>query len=258
MLRLIDDQIRRFVEFLDAEGIRDNALLVFVADHGDFVGEYGLIRKGPEMPEALIRVPMFFTGARVRSDRGPHPAHVSITDVLPTLCEALGVPIPPGVQGRSLWPLLTGDDYPAQEFASVYAEQGFGGLHYTERDLDPDNPDPEQRVIPGLKQGPNFDCLNSVSQSGTLRMLRKSDWKLVFDMQGHGQLHNLAHDPAELENLYDHPECTDVQRDMVAELLAWTLRVQDPLPLPTKYEMKTDPRNYWAAHRSDSVNDSQK
>ncbi len=249
MLRLIDDQVRRFVEFLDAEGIRQNTLLVFVADHGDFAGQYGLMRKGPEMPEALIRVPLSFAGPGVQSNKDPHPAHVSVTDILPTLCEAIGIPIPPGVQGRSLWPLLIGGDYPAQEFASVYAEQGFGGLHYTEHDVESDNPDPERRVVPGLKQGPTFDCLNSVSQSGTMRMLRKGEWKLVFDMQGHGQLYDLARDPAELRNLYDHPECVEVQREMVAELLAWTLRAQDPLPLPTKYTVKSDPRNYWALHR---------
>ena len=37
---------------------------------------------------------------------------------------------------------------------------------------------------------------------------------------------------------------------LLAELLAWTLRVQDPLPLPrTRYAMKTDPRNYWSPYR---------
>lgn len=249
MLRLIDDQVKRFVEFLDVDGVRENTLLVFVADHGDFVGECGLMRKGPEMPEALVRVPLLLTGPGVQSGGDPHPAHVSITDIMPTLCEAIGAPIPAGVQGRSLWPLLAGGDYPAREFASVYAEQGFGGLHYTEHDVDTDNPDPERRVIPGFKPGPQFDCLNSVSQSGTMRMLRSGDWKLVFDMQGHGQLYNLAHDPAELENLYGRPEYLEVQRQMVAELLAWALRAQDPLPLPTKYTVKSDPRNYWTPYR---------
>ncbi|MBM4046907.1 MAG: sulfatase [Planctomycetes bacterium] len=242
MLRFIDDQLRRFVECLDAQRLLPNTLLVFVSDHGDFVGEYGLMRKGPEMPEALMRIPLFFVGPGVTSRPEPHPTHVSIVDILPTLCEALGVPLPPGVQGRSLWSLLTGSDYPPEEFASVYAEQGYGGLHYT----DDDRPDFAHCLIPGPK-GPTFDELNTYSQSGTMRMLRRGGWKLVFDMQGRGQLFRLSSDPAELDNLFDRPEHAAVRSQLLADLLAWTLRAQDPLPLPKdKYIFKTDPRNYWA------------
>ena len=46
MLRLIDDQVRRFVEYLEHENLRENTHLIFLSDHGDFVGEYGLVRKG--------------------------------------------------------------------------------------------------------------------------------------------------------------------------------------------------------------------
>jgi len=138
MLRLIDDQVRRFVEVLDASGVGDNTILLFLSDHGDFAGEYGLIRKGPELPEVLTRIPMQWTGPGIVAGADPHPAHVSIVDVMPTLCEAIGVPLPVGVQGRSLWPMLTGADYPREEFASAYAEHGFGGLHYTaDDDRDP-------------------------------------------------------------------------------------------------------------------------
>lgn len=243
MLRLIDDQVKRFVGFLESRGLREKTVVAFVSDHGDFVGEYGLVRKGPEMPEALMRVPFFFTGPGVAAGAGPHPAHVSIVDIMPTVCEAVGTPLPAGVQGRSLWPLLTGGEYPEEEFESVYAEQGFGGLHYAAGDaLDP--------TKDGLTPGVGFDCLNSRSQSGMMRMLRKGDWKLVYDMQGRGQLYNVARDPAELDDLYGRPRVADIQREMLEGLLAWTIRAQDPLPLPkARYVMKNDPRNYWAPWR---------
>jgi arylsulfatase A-like enzyme len=244
MLRLIDDQIKRFVETLRQKGLYDNTIIVCLADHGDFVGEYGLIRKGPELPECLTRIPMFFVGPRIVAGAQPHPAHVSIVDIMPTLCEALGVALPVGTQGRSLWPLLSGQDYPKEEFASVYAEHGFGGLHYTAEDtLDPVKEGALNRVV-------SFDELNSWSQSGTMRMLRKSDWKLEFDMQGKGQLYNLVKDPVELKNLYDDGSVSEVRNQMLADLMAWTLRAQDPLPLPrNRYVMKTDPRNYWSPYR---------
>ena len=244
MLRLIDDQVKRFVEFLEARDLRDNTIIVFVSDHGDFVGEYGLVRKGPEMPECLARIPMIWTGPGIIGSPQPHEAHVSLVDVMPTLCEVIGVHLPNGVQGRSLWPLLTGRDYPKEEFSSVYVEQGMGGLHYVEGDALV-NPEDD-----GLRPGVGFDELNSRTQSGTMRMLRKGDWKLAFDMQGHGQLYNLAEDPVELENLYGKAEVAQIQTEMLAELLAWTLRAQDPLPLPDRrYVVKTDARNYWAPYR---------
>lgn len=215
-----------------------------MSDHGDFVGEYGLMRKGPEMPEVLMRIPLFFIGPNVKANSCPSSAYVSIVDVMPTLCEAVEAPSPMGVQGRSLWPIITGKEYPIEEFMSVYGEQGYGGLHYS----GDDDLDFKHCLISGPK-GPTFDCLNSYSQSGTMRMVRKGNWKLFFDMQGHGQLYNLKDNPLELENFYDKPEHSETQHKMLAELLMWTLRASDPLPLPKdKYIIKTNPRNYWTPY----------
>jgi len=250
MLRLIDDQVKRFVSFLDSEGLRENTILVFLSDHGDFVGEYGLLRKGPELPEALTRIPLQFSGPGIVADAEPHPAHVSIVDLMPTVCEAIGAEMPDGVQGRSLWPLLTGAEYPESEFVSAYSEHGFGGLPYTDNEpLDP--------ADDGLIAGRGYDCLNSWTQSGTMRMVRKGDWKLIADVLGNGQLYNLAEDPVELHDLFGRSEYAAKQHELLADLLTWVLRVHDPLPLPrTRYVMKRDPRNYWTPYRADTESTS--
>jgi arylsulfatase A-like enzyme len=240
MLRLIDDQVRRFVTFLDEQGLRENTLLVFLSDHGDFAGDYGLVRKGPEMPEVLMRVPLFVTGPGIRADEQPCADFISLVDLVPTLCEALGVPTPAGVQGRSLWPLLTGGDYPAAEFASVYAEQGVGGLHYG-----PDDALDFEHCLIRRGNEATFDELNSYSQSGAMRMLRRGDWKLVCDMLGQCQLYDLARDPLELDNLYGQADYTGIAQTLLAELLGWTIWTQDPLPYPPNgYRRKANPRNY--------------
>ena len=243
MLRLIDDQVRRFFDYLDSKGLRDDTIVIFLSDHGDYVGEYGLVRKGAELPEVLIRIPFVVVGPGVLASDGPHPAHVSMADVMPTICEAMGIDIPRGVQGRSLWALLTGEEYPKEEFDSAYSEHGFGGLHYTADDDFGAHGD-------GLSPAIGFDELNGWSQSGTMRAIRKGDWKLVFDMQEHGQLYNLAEDPVELNNLFDQPDYADIQSKMLAGLLGWTLRAQDPLPRPRRrYRFKSDTRNYWFPYR---------
>ena len=230
MLRLLDDQVKRFMDRLP-----ENTIVVILSDHGDFVGEYGLLRKGPEVPEALVRIPLQFYGLGTKAQKSN--AHVSIADIMPTLCDAVGIPLPDGVQGRSLWPMLTGGDQSG--FESAYVEQGFGGKRYTgEEALDPRKDGltlPSDRSDTSDKSDwGSLDCLNSWTQSGTMRMVRKDDWKLAFDMDGRGQLYDLKADPSELANLYDKPELIEKRSELLAELLEWRLRVEDPLPLPRR------------------------
>jgi arylsulfatase A-like enzyme len=171
-------------------------------------------------------------------------------DLFPTLCEAIGAEIPAGVQGRSLWPLLTGQSIPANEFRSAYAEHGFGGLPYSGgEELNPQ--------LDGFKPGTatewgRYDCLNSRTQSGITRMVRMGDWKLSCDSLGRGQLYHLTEDPVELRNLFDRPEAAAKRQELMTELLTWMLRVQDPLPLPgvsngRQYKTRMLPHNYWNA-----------
>ncbi|NNU34170.1 sulfatase-like hydrolase/transferase [Mucilaginibacter sp. S1162] len=130
MMRLIDDQMRGLMNYLKQNDLYDNTIVIFVADHGDFTGQYGLIKKGVEVPECLTRIPMIWHGPGIMKNKLPHSAHVSNVDIMPTICTMIGAPIPDGVQGRSLWPLLTGKPYPKEEFSSMMVQQGFGGLNY--------------------------------------------------------------------------------------------------------------------------------
>ncbi|MES2810048.1 MAG: sulfatase-like hydrolase/transferase [Bacteroidota bacterium] len=249
MMRLIDDQMRNFVNYLKKNDLYDNTLLVFVADHGDFTGEYGLIKKGIEVPDCLTRIPMIWHGPGIVQSKLPHTAHVSNVDIMPTLCGMIGTPIPDGVQGRSLWPMLTGKPYPKQEFASMMVQQGYGGLHYVNfEEYDPYTQD--GTVTKGQTEA---DELNTWSQSGSMRMLRKDDYKLVYDMQGAGQLYNVKADPAEVNNLYGNEKYAKKQMELLQDLMTWDLRAQDPLPLPRRggkrqYGFKRDPNNYWTPY----------
>ena len=127
--------------------------------------------------------------------------------------------------------MLTGQDYCKDDFRSAYVEQGVGGAHVTADDVDYE---PAQDGFAPATEDHwgNFDELNTVTQSGHMRMVRKGDWKLIVDMTGAGQLYHLADDPAELNNLYDQPDVAAIQADLLLELLTWTLRVSDTLPSP--------------------------
>ena len=249
MMRLIDDQVKRLVNHLKEEGQYDNTVFLFVADHGDYTGEYGLIKKGAGLPDCLSRIPMLWHGPGIKKSKQPHAAHVSNIDIMPTLCSLVGYPIPDGVIGRSLWPLLTGRDYPAAEFASVIGQHGFGGRDYTA--IDQIDPYKEGCLSRGKEE---FDELNSYSQSGILRLLRKDDWKLIYNMQGNGRLYNLAEDPAEVRDLFGEKKYAAKKTELLQDMLAWELRSQDPLPLPRhRYIYRGDPHNYWTPYNDPDV-----
>lgn len=240
MLRLIDDQFKRLIEGLDERGLTDNTLVVFLSDHGDFAGEYGLIRKGPDLSQILTRIPMAWRGPGVAAQGIETSSCVNLVDILPTICHILGVETPYGVQGKSILPLLENRDIPQKEYDVAYSESGFSGLYWNEKDgLTLENEGASHKMV-------TFDCLNSWTQCGQVRMIRKGDYSLQMDMMGTGYLYCLKDDPYELNNLFGNPEYAQVQLDMMGELTAAILKACDPLPVPhNRYRTKIHPRGYW-------------
>lgn len=240
MLRMIDEQVKRLIDELKKQGVYDNTIIVFLSDHGDYVGEYGLIKKGVGVSDVLSRIPMIWHGPGIKASASASSAHTSIVDIFPTICEIIGVDIPMGVQGRSLWNLLQGKAYPAEEFESIISEQGYGGNYYT----DQDGTDYVGEGCLNVKRG-SYDSLNSWTQSGSLRLVRMGEWKLIFDMLGNGELYNMVSDPSEINNLYDNEEYEEIKTELLRQLLKWEVATQDPLPIPRKrYHFKRNPHNY--------------
>lgn len=91
--------------------------------------------KGAGLPEALLRIPLAITGLSVAAQR--RNEHVSIVDALPTLAEWTGQEIPAAVQGRSLASLQCGEPALPEEFGSIHAELGYGGICYDEHSRPP-------------------------------------------------------------------------------------------------------------------------
>lgn len=247
MLRLIDDQIKRLMEHLEAKGLTDDTVIVFTSDHGDSLMNFGLGHKGLGVRETVTHTPMIWHGPGIRNRPQLATDFTSMADLMPTLCEVMEQPIPHGVQGRSLLPLLRGESYPKEEFRSIYTSCGVGGLYYETKDNVP--------LSAGQGPGPMFDELNMVTMSGNQKMVRMGDWKLVYDMMGYGQLYDLSRDPCELTNLFGQPHYEKQQASLMAELAMWTIRVQDSLPTGPqnrKYQTKwpaPSAHNWYAPYR---------
>lgn len=239
MIRMLDDQMARFVGELKKMGVYENTVFLITADHGDYAGEYGMMKKGAGLVDAIARVPMVWFGAGIEA-AGLREDHVSLVDVFPTVCEMMGAEIPLGVQGRSMKDMLEGQPYPQAEFRSVMAETGYGGQYYTKED---DSDYVKEGAV--HKKPYFFDELNTWSQSGSMRMVRMGDWKLVYDMLGNGELYNMKKDPSEVDNLFGRKRVAKQQDTLLKELLKWEIATTDQIPVPrNRYYFKRNPHNY--------------
>ena len=247
MIRMVDDQVKKFVEHLKTTGLYENTYIIFLSDHGEMAGEFGVATKGFGLFDLLCRIPMIITGPGIKKQNQPSAAHVSITDIMPTILDILDIEIPDSVQGKSLWPLLQGKKIQPEEFASAYCEYGVGGEYFSKDYL----ADKQQEVFRQniSTTGAYFD-LCPMAISGVMRMVRKGDWKMIYDMNKNGELYNLKNDPWEEKNLFQDKNYTQVKMDLLEELLQWVLRVQDPMVMREDHNMNPvnrliDKHNHW-------------
>jgi arylsulfatase A-like enzyme len=113
----IDHQIGRIMATLNARGFTNN-VFIYCADHGDYMGQHGLIIKtGAQVYESLMRVPLVIAGLAGQRRGVADTALAQLTDIMPTILEAAGLPIPDRVEGKSLVPQLRGGDAPLRPYA---------------------------------------------------------------------------------------------------------------------------------------------
>jgi len=105
----LDHHIGRLLRELETRDERRRTIVVFSSDSGLALGSHGLMGK-QNLYEHSTKVPLIFAGPGIPS--GESGALVYSLDVFPTLCELAGAPIPPGLDGESLVPLLRGDPVP--------------------------------------------------------------------------------------------------------------------------------------------------
>ena len=69
-IALVDHQVGRILIALEELGLRENTIICYTSDHGDWLGDHGLVLKGPMHFEGLLRVPMIWNGPEHRSRTG--------------------------------------------------------------------------------------------------------------------------------------------------------------------------------------------
>ncbi|MXZ21326.1 MAG: sulfatase-like hydrolase/transferase [Caldilineaceae bacterium SB0665_bin_25] len=103
----VDDMVGRMMEGLRANGLLENTIVVFTSDHGDNLGSHHRFNKGLLIEES-IRIPMIFHAPWLWDAAVNRTQVAQLVDIMPTLLDASGSPVPGHVQGRNLSPILTG------------------------------------------------------------------------------------------------------------------------------------------------------
>ncbi len=108
MIQQIDASVGRLIEGLRQSGQLENTIILYHSDHGEQLGDHGLVLKGCRFFDGLVRVPMIWSWPEHIRPAVESEALVELVDIAPTLLEAVGVEQPWQMQGKSLLPILEG------------------------------------------------------------------------------------------------------------------------------------------------------
>ena len=122
-----DELVGRFIETLKRRGDYDRALIVFLSDHGEGLGDHGEMEHGIFLYSETTKVPLIakLPGAREAGRRVASP--VQHVDLVPTILNQIGAPVPQGLRGRSLVPAFEGKTVAD---AGLYAEALYPRYHF--------------------------------------------------------------------------------------------------------------------------------
>lgn len=211
LIELVDHHVGHILDALRRNGLEQETLVLFTADHGEALGDHGMWGKGPYHFDGVIRVPLIVRWPG-HTPRGiVHHGVVSLLDLAPTILDLAAVempawpgpalperpeapPAPPALPGRSLLPRLEAD-HPRAPISAALVEEDEDYL--------------------GLR----------------LRTLVTDRYRLTaYSGQAYGELFDLQEDPSEYENLWDDTGKVGLKQELLVQLLEKTMETDLPLP----------------------------
>lgn len=194
MISLMDDQIGRILTAIRDKGLEEDTLILFTSDHGELLGDHGLLFKGPFLYDCLIKAPMIIKWSGTIPKGARYRQLTEHVDIASTILDYAGIRAAGGMQGMSIAPILRGDA---------------GGGHsctLTE-----------------------FNCYDWGLAAKTLVT---ADYKLTYYAgERFGELYDRCTDPQELVNLWDCAEYQPLKQQLICQLLDRVIQTEDTLPL---------------------------
>jgi len=204
MIELIDHNVGRMMAALEETGQTENTIVLFTSDHGETLGDHGLLLKGCRFYESLVHVPLVIRWLHGGAQGKKVDELVELLDLAPTLMEAAGLPVPEGWLGRSLLPALQRDGGSLRPKTAVHAE------YY-------------KALVP-RKEQMGREPRNRDDGAAGVREIEGSMGTMYFDgrfklcvYHGHqvGELFDLQEDPHEFRNLWDEAEYATLRCELM-------------------------------------------
>ena len=194
-IQSVDDNVGRLLDYLEANGLDENTIIVYTSDQGFYLGEHGWFDKR-FMYEESFRTPLIIQWPGKINPGAVDNHLVQNLDFAPTFLQAAGVNVPGDMQGLSLLPIL--NDEASEWRDAVY-------YHYYE--------------YPGP---------HSVKKHYGVRTDR---YKLIhfYDDIDEWEMYDLEKDPNEMQSVYDDPGYAEVQAELHQRLKELQVRYHDPI-----------------------------
>lgn len=219
LIKQIDDQLGVLFAFLEERGLMESTMIVFTADHGDYLGDHWMGEKD-FFHEPAVRAPLIIYDPDSRADatRGTRCKElVEAIDLAPTFLDVYGGPaVPHVIDGRSLRPLLFGTT-PADWRKAVVSEYDYSFQ--------------ESRIE-----------LNTKPRDAWLRMIFDGRWKYVLAENYRPMLFDLQTDPHELTDLgaSDLAEHKAARARLHEALFCWARQPRQRVTVPDGAIESTD------------------
>lgn len=189
----VDDNIGRLLDYLEKSGLAENTLIIYTSDQGFYLGEHGWFDKR-FMYEESFRTPLIVRWPGRIKPGSANSDLVQNLDFAETILDAAGLPIPEDMQGRSLLPLLRGQEVEWRD-ALYYHYYEYPGIHAVKRHYG----------------------------------VRTARYKLIhfyYDVD-EWELYDLERDPQEMRNVIAQPEYRAVKEELLGKLRALQVQYRD-------------------------------
>ncbi|HZU74946.1 MAG TPA: sulfatase-like hydrolase/transferase [Acidimicrobiales bacterium] len=217
MVSRVDWQLGRLLDAVEASGAAGRTVVVHFTDHGEYLGDFGLIEKWPAgLDDCLVRNPLVIAGPGCE-EGGRCEALVEMVDLTPTLLELAG--LSPGYTqfGRSLTKVLA--DPSATHRSAAFSE---GGHRVDEDHVIERAPRPYHLKAKVQQDDP--------STLGKAVAMRTEEWTYVMRVHDTDELYHRPSDPAETTNLVSDPARQPVLRRLERQVLEWLADTADVVP----------------------------
>jgi arylsulfatase A-like enzyme len=212
LVKQVDDHLGKLLAFMQERGLMENTLIVFTADHSDYLGDHWLGEK-EFMHEQGVRIPMIISDPSAPAMHGSRSqALVEAIDLLPTFMDTMGVPpAPHWLEGKSLRPLIEGSQSSVREVAVSELDYAIYG------------------AARRLKLGP---------RDARMVMARSDRFKYIHFDGLPPQLFDLQEDPAELVDLGRDPGYAGVREDHLSWVFDWMRQRRNRVTISDEAIMK--------------------